>query len=337
MKEYDRMMFTKYMYIFFVVMLVYLSYLMIRPFVTYILLSLITAYLLYPINQKMTKLLRSRSASAVMLTVLIVAILIMPLVIGGNRIVTEIVNVYEKTNIDKVESFISVLFGGRLDNYIRPFLQKGLDYMLDATSDFLLSLPLKLVGLVIALGVLYFSFREGDHLVAKIRMVLPLNREDKEKVIDRFKHTMDATVYGTITMAIVEGIVAAAVFWAFGVKTPVIWGLLMAMISMLPFLGPAFVWLPLSVYTYFTVSPAIGFAMGVVSLLVLTLLLDIFLKNRIIGKKGEIHPVVVLLGVIGGVSVFGIVGFILGPFVLSLLLLFIGVLFNQNEIHSQRH
>ncbi|MFH0798345.1 MAG: AI-2E family transporter [Candidatus Woesearchaeota archaeon] len=337
MKEYDRVLFTKYMYIFFVAMLAYLSYLIVRPFVSYILVSLMIAYLVYPFNKKMTRVLRSRSASAVILTVLILALMFLPLILGGNRMVTEIINVYEKTNIDKVESIISSMFGGKLDNYIGPFLQKGMDFLLNQTSGFLLSLPLKLIGLIIALGVLFFAFRDGDHLVDKIRMVLPLSREDKDKVIDKFKHTMDATVYGTITMAVVEGVVATLIFWVFGVKTPVIWGLLMAVISMLPFLGPAFVWLPLSIYMYVTVSPAVGFAMGIVSLLVVSLLLDIFLKNKIIGKKGEIHPVVVLLGVIGGVSVFGIIGFILGPFILSLLLLFIGVLFNNNEIQSKRH
>ena len=310
MKEHDKIMFTKYLYIFFVAMLAYLSYLMVRPFITYVLISLMIAYLLYPLNNKMTRLFRSRAASAVVLTLLILAMIFLPLVLGGNKIVTEIANIYEKTNIDRVQSYVSVFFGGRLDNYIGPFLQKALDYLLNETSEFLFSLPLKLVGLIISLGVLYFAFRDGDHLVAKIRQLLPLSKDDKEKVIDRFKYTMDATVYGTITMAVVEGVVATLIFWAFGVKTPVVWGLLMAIISMLPFLGPAFVWLPLSAYMYATVSPAVGFAMGVVSLLIITLLLDIFLKNKIIGQKGQIHPVIVLLGVIGGVSVFGIIGFI---------------------------
>lgn len=327
----------KYLMISLVILLIYLSYLMLKPFLSFILIALLIVYVLYPINTKLSKILKNKTISAVVLTLFVLAILILPLAFLGNVLVKEVVVLYDRLDVNSIESTISGLSNGNLDSYVGPFIQKVLTFLVNEASNFIFALPTILMGLLIALAVTFFAFKEGNVLANKIKSILPLKASEKEKVILKFKKTMDATIYGTIAMAVVEGVIATFLFWIFGIPTPLLWGILTAAISMLPFLGPAVVWLPASIYLYFTGHMMAGFSLFLLSLLIITLTIDIFLKNKIIGKKGEIHPIVVLLGVIGGVSVFGVVGLIIGPFVLSLLIFIIGLIFDQNGIKSKKH
>ncbi|RME54687.1 AI-2E family transporter [Candidatus Woesearchaeota archaeon] len=310
---------------------------MTKPYLSYIIISLIAVYLIYPLHEKLLRKLKLKMVSAIVMTLFVLLIFILPLIILGNLIVNDAVTLYQSLDIKTISETINNLLGEEFQNLINPFLSNILDYIAKNLSTFLLSLPSKLMGLIISIGIIYFAFKEGDILVTRIRSVLPLKKEDKDKVILKFKQTMDGIVFGTIIMALVEGLVAGIIFKLFGIPAPVIWGLVTAIISMLPFIGPAFVWAPASLYVYLSGRIYAAVALFILSWLIITLFLDIFLKNKMIAKKGKIHPILVLLGVIGGVSVFGIVGFIIGPFLLSLLSFLITIVFNENGIKNKKN
>ncbi|MEA3379153.1 MAG: AI-2E family transporter [Nanoarchaeota archaeon] len=332
--ELNNHRFTKLFFIALFALLVYISYKMISPYIGSILLSLFIVYILYPIYQKIKPKIKNDALSSFLMTLLVLILIILPLIFIGNILISETSSLYNSFYKGQLQTSMSNLFIGQFDSYIAPLLQNAANYLIKLTSSFLLSLPQKILGIIISLFVLYYSFKNGEKIVQKIKELLPLKNKNKKKIIDMFKNTMDATIHGTILFAILEGLFAIFGYWYFGLSTPILWGLLTGIIAMLPVIGPAAVYLPLAIYLAYKGNIAGAIGLVLYSGLILTFLLDIVLKNKVIGKKGKIHPIIVLLGVIGGLHLFGMVGVIIGPFLLSVTLLFIKIIVGENAIKS---
>jgi predicted PurR-regulated permease PerM len=259
----------------------------------------------------------------------VLVVILLPFILIINLLIKESIALYNKLDINQLSSLISSLFKGKLESYIGSLLEKIVSYIVSVTSSIVLSLPQKILALFVLLFVLFFAFRDSKDVLHMINRSLPVSDLHKKKMAEKFKSTMDAVIYGTIAIAIVQGIFAMIGFWIFGISSPVLWGLITGVIAMLPFIGPATIWIPLSIYHYVTGHEAGAIGLGIYSLVILSLILDMLLKPKLISKKGNIHPITALLGVIGGISVFGITGIILGPFVLSLFIFFVRVLMEK--------
>jgi len=177
---------------------------------------------------------------------------------------------------------------------------------------------------------MFVAFRDGEKAVAKMTKVLPVKSSYKKEFIRRFTQTTDAIVYGIVVVSFLQGLAALVSFYFFGVSAPALWAFLAFIAALLPVVGPAIIWVPIVLFKYFSgdVSAAVGLA--VYSLLVQNLLLDIMLKTKIIGGKGSIPPIIVLLGIIGGIMAFGIVGLLLGPIILVLLIEILKIYLGKN-------
>ncbi|MDP3765715.1 MAG: AI-2E family transporter, partial [Nanoarchaeota archaeon] len=147
----------------------------------------------------------------------------------------------------------------------------------------------------------------------------------------KFHHVTYGVFYGNITIAIVQGILGIIGFALLGVPSPILWGFVMMLFALVPYFGSAIIWLPAALNLIF-----IGYLQNDSSLIIRGTILiaygvlvistiDNILKPKLIGSKAKIHPILVLIGVLGGLSLFGFIGFILGPLMLALLVTFIDV------------
>ena len=325
--------YTEYFFIGAFLVLAYLTFLLIRPFFSPIVLSLFLVYLFHPIHVRLKKRIGSGLLSAALITIAVMIITVIPLFILVNLLVKEAFVLYETVNVDTFSSFLANFGSTQLASYIPAIIDKGVVALTSAITNFILTVPEKIVGIFIIILGLFFGLKEGDKLIEKIELFLPVKKDYREKIISKFIDTMDSVVYGSILVGILEGIVATIGFFIFGVSTPLLWGFITAVFALLPFVGPMAIWLPLSLFLYFTGHQTSAIGLAIYSALFLTLLLDNVLKHYFISRKGKIHPLISLLGVLGGIGLFGITGIVLGPFLLTLFILVVEFAFGgRNEI-----
>lgn len=194
------------------------------------------------------------------------------------------------------------------------------------------------LGLVVAVGVmlyvLFFLFRDGPELTAALRRSSPLSPRHTERVLARFTSTVKATVKGNVIIALIQGLIGGVTFWALGLQAAVLWGALMALLSLLPAVGAALVWVPAAAYLFLTGSVLKGVALIAVGTLVIGLV-DNLLRPPLVGRDIRLPDFVVLVSTVGGIALFGINGFVVGPLIAALFVA-LWSLFTEEKAEARR-
>jgi len=215
----------------------------------------------------------------------------------------------------------------QFDNSIKKFST----YIIDSASNFILSLPSFFLNVFIIIFVMFFFFRDGHLIVDKIEKLLPLKKTHQKYIFKKFDGVMFAVIYGNIIVAVIQGALGGLGFFIFGVQSPILWGIVMMLFSLIPYLGSSIIWFPAALLLLFNGYTQLDNGIMIKGVLLLIWgifivgLADNFLKPKIIGSRANIHPVLVLLGVLGGLKVFGVLGLIIGPIILALLTTFIKI------------
>jgi predicted PurR-regulated permease PerM len=174
-----------------------------------------------------------------------------------------------------------------------------------------------LLNFFVMLYLLFFLLRDGKSLSAQAARAMPLKEQYTKRLLNQFATVVRATVKGNIVVALVQGTLGGLAFWALGINGALLWGALMALLSLLPAVGAAMVWGPVAIYLLSTGSiwPALGLtAWGV---LVIGLV-DNVLRPILVGKETRLPDYLVLVTTIGGLAVFGINGFVIGPVIAAI-------------------
>jgi predicted PurR-regulated permease PerM len=174
-----------------------------------------------------------------------------------------------------------------------------------------------LFGLMLYL--LFFFFRDGDRIVARMADVMPLGRERKQRLLTKFAQVARATVKGNLIVAAVQGGLGAILFAVVGIETAVFWGVVMAILSLLPAIGAGLVWLPAAVILLY--SGQLWQAAVVVAGGVFVIgLVDNLLRPILVGREAKMPDYLILISTLGGLTAFGLAGFVAGPVIAALAL-----------------
>jgi predicted PurR-regulated permease PerM len=171
-------------------------------------------------------------------------------------------------------------------------------------------------GFVASLGVaLYLAFflvRDGDDLARIAERALPVPPQFKRELVAKFMAVVRATVKGSLLVAGIQGMLGGIAFWLLGVKGALLWAVVMAFLSLLPMIGAGLVWLPVAAFLVITGQPWQGLALVAYGVFVIGLA-DNLLRPMLVGKDAGMPDYVVMITTLGGMAVFGINGFIIGP------------------------
>ena len=178
------------------------------------------------------------------------------------------------------------------------------------TFDFLMSF-------FIMLYLLFFFLRDGSALGRRMMDTLPLEGDIKRDLSGKFITVIRATVKGNIVVAMVQGALGGLIFWILDIHAPVLWGTLMAFLSLLPAIGAAIVWLPVAIYFLATGAVLNGLLLAAFGVLVIGLV-DNVLRPLLVGKDTKLPDYVVLMSTIGGMALFGLNGFVIGPVIAAM-------------------
>jgi predicted PurR-regulated permease PerM len=190
-----------------------------------------------------------------------------------------------------------------------------------------------LTSLCIMLYLLFFLLRDGAALSAKIRTAVPLSRKYKQRLFSNFTTVIRATVKGNILVAIAQGALGGLAFWFLDVRAPLLWAVLMAFLSLLPAIGAALVWAPVAIYFLATGSVWQGVALTAWGVLVIGLV-DNILRPVLVGKDTKMPDYIVLFSTVGGMALFGLNGFVIGPVVAALFIAAWDLFASASEFHN---
>jgi predicted PurR-regulated permease PerM len=173
------------------------------------------------------------------------------------------------------------------------------------------------VSFFIMLYLLFFLLRDGDELAVRIRKAVPLRDDLQRDLSARFTNVIRATIKGSIVVALVQGALGGLIFWFLGIQAPVLWGVVMAFLSLLPAVGTGLVWLPVAIYLLVTGATWQGVVLIAYGVLVIGLV-DNVLRPLLVGKDTKMPDYVVLISTLGGMAIFGLNGFVIGPVIAAL-------------------
>ena len=173
------------------------------------------------------------------------------------------------------------------------------------------------ISFAIMLYLLFFLLRDGRDLSRKIMTAIPLSTEHKYKLLSKFTTVIRATVKGNIVVAITQGALGGIIFWLLGIQAALVWGVVMAFLSLLPAIGAGLIWGPVAIYFLVTGAVWQGVILILFGVLVIGLV-DNVLRPILVGKDTRMPDYVVLISTLGGMALFGLNGFVIGPVIAAL-------------------
>ncbi len=324
----QKEVYRKYIFLGVILGLLYLSYLIIRPFLNPLLFAAIFAFLFYPVYRAILKIVKKDYIASFLVVLLAICLILIPVAFSSILFdqATDLYQAVKQVDITIVSSWVSGIVGNDINvaNYIKNLSDKVFVYIIDKMYGFAFTIPQKIVSFFVFIGLFYYFLKEGKKIVRYIRRMLPLEERDKDKVIRDICDVSSAVVYGFFLSGIIAGLVGGFGFYMFGLGSPVFWGIVMMILTILPMVGTSLVWVPAVLIQFYHQEWSIGAGL-LFYCLVLLGSIENFLRPKLIGSKAELHPGIVLIGVIGGLYSLGVVGVIIGPIVLGSLITFLNI------------
>ncbi|MBV4499367.1 AI-2E family transporter [Pseudomonas shirazensis] len=174
-----------------------------------------------------------------------------------------------------------------------------------------------LVSFGIMLYILFFFLREGPELARKVRLAVPLPEDQKRRLQLKFNRVVRATVKGNLLVAITQGALGGVIFWILDIPSALIWAVLMAFLSLLPAVGAGIVWAPVAAYFILTGATWQGVVLTAFGVLVIGMV-DNVLRPILVGRDTRMPDYLILVSTLGGLAVFGLNGFVIGPLIAAL-------------------
>jgi len=288
-------------------------------YLSYFLSALVLYVLFYPLFEFCySKLKLSKTIAALVVITITLVTIVTPLVFMIILILNEIQRFLQNGNwLDFVEIALTRL---PFDINLQNFLETQISNLTNVASNFLLTLTASVnfwfIGILLTYFTFYFLLVTDRQTLLQIALkYIPFNRTNVFKILTEFKTVTFAVLLSNTVMAIIQGTIFGLAFWLANLQSPIIWGFIAAILSFLPIVGPIFVVLPAIVI--FLLSGYYYAALIMVILAIVLTLNDSFLRPIIQSKLGHIHPLVSVSGFILGVSLFGMIGIVVGPILLS--------------------
>ncbi|MFH1682878.1 MAG: AI-2E family transporter, partial [Candidatus Woesearchaeota archaeon] len=305
------------------------------------------AYVFYPIHRWATKKI-NKNISALLICLIVILIIIIPAVMLVNIVVRDSYSLYTGSKellsngitFDNCQSHLCNLAKELSENpevkyQSQEVLKAVTSLVIKKGTEFLVGVPKFLLNLFVMFMALFFFLRDGDKFIKKLSIYLNLQKPKYHQIMARTKEVIHAIVYGYGLVALIQGALGALGFWAFGVSSPFFWGIVMAVLSFIPFLGTGLIWVPAAAIIFFkgmfTDSSALMYKGGGLFLYGLVVIgsLDNLIRPKIVGDRAKIHPAIIILGIFGGIALLGSIGLIVGPLVLSVTAIIIEAYLNN--------
>lgn len=340
--------FSKNFFLGAFLVLIALTAVLIKPLLVALITGAVLAYVFHPIYKKLEVKLKSKTVAASIIIILLIFLLAIPTYFIANAMTKEGYTLFLNVKKTLQPGAISITdcaknpklfceFSNKIVNslqdpqvkfYLEDASSKFSNYVISETSKFIINLPTMIMGIFVMLFTIYYLLKDGVNFIHKVKYSIPLKRHHVDHIIKEFDNFTYATIYGNFFTAIAQGLVGGLVFYILKIQTPILAGLAMGLFSVIPYLGPFIIWLPVSIGLLLSGEVGKAIILFLAGTFIISII-DNIVKPEIIGKKTKLHPAAVLVGIIGGIASFGPIGILAGPLIISLLLSFIEVYYKE--------
>jgi len=308
-------------------LLVYLMFGLLQPFLIPLATGGVIALLSRPLFTRAQRLFRSTEFSALITILFFVIIVLVPIVIIGALVVREIMGLswtvhnpsYSFNTLNHMFDPILNRVGispANLHIDIKLYLVEALKFVGDRSTMVIGGVLGALASLVLTFLSAFYIICSHDKIRHIARSYSPLNPDDTMLLWDRTKEVIRATVKGNLILIVIEAVLAMIGFAVFGIVSPVVLGLCFGLASMVPAVGAALIWVPVVIFEVLQGNWIAAIGIGLWSWAQVALC-DYYIGPHLIEKRAQLHPFIVLLGILGGVAQFGVLGIILGPTIMA--------------------
>ena len=317
------------------------------PFFSVILLAVVASGLIRPSYRRLVRALKDRRrAAAILICLILLVVLLVPLYLIAQEVSQEALGIYEMSTTQLTEGRLREMLEQRQDRIeqanrlLEPF---GLTLTIDRVYDLLATLGVRIGGFFYKSGVslakdlvrfvfgfifwvlvLYYLLVDGREFRTWIENTIPLPVDEQHLVAHRFMDMASSLVVGNGVAAFIQGLIGGLTFFALGLHGAVLWGVVMAIFAFIPVVGISLVFIPFTVILLFA-GETTRALMLFLPLAVIATIVEYWLKPLLVGRRAQMHTLLVFLSLIGGAVVFGPVGLLLGPLMMTLFLTLAGI------------
>ena len=297
-----------------------------------ILWSIVVSIIFYPLYEKLLLMTNKKSLSSMLSLILILLLVIMPSIAVLGLIGNELINFINSSENYSFEQYFQMIPNESAINQLIAWSGLSINDLIEKADDFLISASKMLyqsvstistnvinffVSLFIFVYLTFFFLRDGEKILQHCMDAFPMKNEDESYLLDQFQKTTRATIKGTVMVALAQGFLGYLTLLLIGINGALIWGAVMALLSIVPAIGTVLVWLPIALVLFLN-GEIMDASLLIFSGVFIIGMIDNLLRPILISKEAKMPDYLILLTTIGGISIFGITGFIVGPIIASL-------------------
>ncbi len=311
---------VNYFSIIFSLIILYLSFLLVRPFLGALVSAIIISYIIYPFYEKINKKIKKKNLTIILMLLIVVFLFLIPSSVIVYSLIDDIsgflqyirtLDVQRIPHIEpEIESFI--------ENYLIKVSESFTSNLLGLLVRFGGSIPNRIINILIFLFATSLFLKKGPEIIDKLKITLPIEKEQKKSLIEEFERVTKGMIYSLFFSTIYNMVLGALVFFIFDMPNPLLWGFMMGIFSMVPIIGSRPIWIGGIIYMLLLGNYL--FALILTILAVMVIELDGLIITKVFGEKSNINSFLIFIGIISGIRLFGPSGLIFGPLVLSSLI-----------------
>ena len=297
-----------------------------------ILWSIVVSIIFYPLYEKFLLMTNKKSLSSILSLILILLLVIIPSIGILGLITNELIIFINSFDDYSLERYVEMIPNESLINDLLAWAGLSITQLTEKADDFLLAASKVFyesvstissnvinffISLFLFIYLTFFFLKDGEKIVKSCMDAFPMKNEDESYLLNEFQKTTRATIKGTIIVALAQGFLGYMTLLLLGVEGALIWGAVMALLSIIPAVGTILVWLPIALVLFLN-GQIMEASILIFSGIFIIGMIDNLLRPILIGKETKIPDYLILLTTIGGISIFGITGFIIGPIIASL-------------------
>jgi predicted PurR-regulated permease PerM len=318
----------------------YLCWLMLEPFLDVLAWAGVLVIVFYPVHQEIEKALSKPGWSAMLSSLLVIVIILAPLTMITFAVVRELRATAQglQSGIDALLDPNSPVTGPVLrwiSQYVDIEQWRSQEYLTDRLKAMSGAIAQRSIGIVggvagtliqifFVIFTMYYLFRDGGRIRNSLYDLLPLETNQARAIVERMNEVIGASVYGVLVISLLQGTLGGLAFWVLGLPSPLLWGVVMVFLSIIPLVGSSIVWVPAAIVLIASGHWVKALILVIWGALVIGMV-DNFLRPKMVGGRTRLHELLIFFSVLGGLQVFGVLGLVLGPVVAAVTLALIDV------------
>jgi predicted PurR-regulated permease PerM len=313
----------------------YVCWLMFQPFFNVLLWAAVLSVVFYPMHRRILQRTGKPTLAAACSTLLVILLILLPVTFITVAVVRELTGAAtafqasDRTLANSLPPGVVWLLD-RAGQYVDIDRESARTFIVERMQTWGTALAAStlvvvggvvgaLVQMLLVVFTLFYFFRDGDRIVSAAHDMVPLQRVQLQDIITRTEEVIGATVYGVLAISAIQGVLGTFIFWVLGLPSPLLWGVVMFFLSMIPMAGAFLVWVPAAIYLALTGAYTKAIVLVVWGVVVIGSI-DNVLSPRLVGRRASLHELLIFFAVLGGIQLFGVLGLVLGPVMVAMTL-----------------